>query len=268
MDNTTDSEKSEEGGDKQPNVSFSKVFNLLEDLCGILESMTTRGEASKQKAEAIGKLDKIHDAIFDLNDLCGETGTTTRLGTLEKEFKELKSIIKETMTTKTYAQATTPTVPAEIKAKQQLELSQRKEQWKMEKAKYQVTLSVSEEAKETLTKLSHKEITEKCQHTIEQAKIPNISTTLNGVNKLPNHLRLQCKTEEQAKLLLQIDWSKAFNDLTLQKPKYGVVIHGVPKAKVNLSMKTTVSQLQEGNKSIPITSIVLLRCKPHEETTH
>jgi hypothetical protein len=183
--------------------------------------------------------------------------SSIRFDQIEEQLTELKNTIKETATVKTYAQAATPTtVSAEIKAKQQLELRQRKEQWRMEKAKYQVTLSTSQEVKEKLAKLSHKEITEKCQLTIEQAK------------KLPNHLCLQCKTEEQAKLLQQVDWSKAFNGLTLQKPKYGIVIHGVPKAKVNLSMKTAVPQLQEENKSIPIASIVPLRRKHHEETTH
>jgi hypothetical protein len=230
--------------------------------------MTTCRDSAKRNIR------EAYEQLTVLERSYGQKISAAQLDQLSEQIIELKNTIKEaattTVTAKTYAQVTSPTiVPTEIKAKQQQELRQQREKWRMEKAKYQVTRSMSEEAKESLVKMSDKELTEKCQLTIEQAKIPNISTIkLNGVNKLPNHLCLQCKTEEQAKLLEQVDWSKTFNGLTLQKPKHGVVIHGVPKAKVNLSMKTTVPQLQEENKSIPIISIVPLRRKLREETTH
>jgi hypothetical protein len=268
-------ENGENGADER-DVTFNSVFQMLEEVLETLSKQTVRGEAAKLKENACQQIELIQAYNDGLERIYGNKKVNTRFDTIEQEIKELKSIVKEAAmatggTAKTYAQMTNmpTTVSTEIKAKQQLEQRQQREKWRMEKAKYQVTLSTNEEIKGSLAKMSHKEITEKCQLTIEQAKIPNISTIkLNGVNKLPNHLRLQCKTEEQAKLLEQVDWSKAFNGLTLQKPKYGIVIHGVPKSKVNLSMTTTVPQLQEENKSIPITGILPLRRKPREETTH
>jgi hypothetical protein len=274
---STSHEASMEDEYREPNSTFRRVYAALNKACRLMSDdfRNVRGTLMNSR-ENVQTLIQNACAELRLQEgmLAADNTSAPRLDRIEEQITELKNTIKETAIAKTYAQATSSTMAStetEVKTKQQ-ELRQQREKWKMEKAKFEVTLSISnatEETKKILATKSHKEITEQCQTAIEQANIKNIGTTkLNGVNKLPNHLRIQYKTEEQAKLLQEMDWNKVFNGTTLHRPKYGVVIHGVPKAKVNLAIKTTITQLQQENEEIPITNIAPLRRKPREDTTH
>lgn len=62
------------------------------------------------------------------------------------------------------------------------------------------------------------------------------------------------------------DWNKAFKELAVYKPKYGVIVHGVPTAHVTGIkdadiQKSTIQEWEEKN-GIKIHSIKQLRRKP------
>src|SRR5271170_3501562 len=75
---------------------------------------------------------------------------------------------------------------------------------------------------------------------------------------------------EQAKQLRQINWETAFEGLTVRKPKYGIVIHAVPKDEFNTLIdtmnKSTVERMEREN-STPIVNIAPLHRKEKENST-
>jgi|SRR5579859_3281283 len=83
---------------------------------------------------------------------------------------------------------------------------------------------------------------------------------INGINRITNGIRVQCKSPEDAKLLRQeVNWNIAFEELTVHKPKYGIVVHGVPAAQItgledDDIRKSTIQEWEEKN-SIKIKSI-------------
>jgi len=90
---------------------------------------------------------------------------------------------------------------------------------------------------------------------------------INGINRITNGIRLQCKSPEDAKLLRQeVDWNTAFKELAVHKPKYGIVVHRVSTAQVtgiedDDIQRSTVQEWEEKN-GIKIKSIKQLRRKP------
>ena len=67
---------------------------------------------------------------------------------------------------------------------------------------------ISDEVKELINTMSPKEIIEWCQYAVKKASISG--TKLHGINKLVKDMYVHCATEDQAKQLHIIDWSKTF----------------------------------------------------------
>ena len=63
----------------------------------------------------------------------------------------------------------------------------------------------------------------------------NDSPRIIGVNKLANGIRLQFEIEEEANTARGLNiWNAAFQGLKVHEPMYGIVIHGVPIADLNI----------------------------------
>ena len=111
--------------------------------------------------------------------------------------------------------------------------------------------------------MSPKEITERCQHTIEKTSISDIK--LQEINRFSNDICIRYATEEQAEQLRVIDWDEAFKGMKIHEPKYGIVINGVPIDELDLDPKT-IKSLEAGNNlpSGTISKVTFLRRKDKE----
>jgi len=137
---------------------------------------------------------------------------------------------------------------------------------KSERAKFQFTLSTkaaSEEAKKELEAQHPKVITARCQHAIDKSNLAT-KPKVQGINPPKNNqLRLQFKTAEETQGLQEVDWNEAYEGLKANKPKYGVVIHGVAKSAINLTENhdETIKEWERDNESkgIKIVKVIPLR---------
>jgi hypothetical protein len=94
---------------------------------------------------------------------------------------------------------------------------------------------------------------------------------LEGVNKLGRDIiRMRAETKEGAKTIKEagINWDEAYPGMRVYKPKFGVVVHGVPLHAINLdtddySETKDEWQSQNANSKITITNITTLRKARH-----
>src|SRR5205814_10341096 len=108
-----------------------------------------------------------------------------------------------------------------------------------------------------------KEITARCQQAIDQAGLVSKPKVL-GINPLRNEqIRLQFKTVEELRELQDVNWNEAYEGLKANKPKYGVVIHGVAKSAIDLKVNhnETIKEWEKDNetKGITIAKVIPLR---------
>ena len=74
--------------------------------------------------------------------------------------------------------------------------------------------------------------------------------TLLRVNKLSNGLRLHFKSVSDAQKARDVNWSLAALRLEIHEPWYGIVVHRLPKADLNINhQETAIKELEEANKS-------------------
>src|SRR6266516_3207034 len=203
--------------------------------------------------------------------------TTARLENIENTLEELKESSTKTQP-KTFAQAVSQPDP---RAVQRAERRRQEQILRRERAKYEVTLTAAaapDETKNRLAMLHEREITQRCQHAIdvsfrnEYVNRPR----LYGINKLAqNNIRLQCRTPEQAEELQNINWGLAFKGLCVYRPKFGIVVHSVPKAELDVtcldnedSRNLQAAKIHHDN-TLPVTKIAPLHRKNSERaSTH
>jgi len=152
------------------------------------------------------------------------------------------------------------------------------EKMRQERAKYEVTLSAAEApeaVKKALNTLNAKDIIAQLNKVIEKAIISDSDTKpkIQGINVLSNNIiRLQCKAMEDVSALRDFKWEEAFPGLKAHKPKYGVVVHGVPTRDINVEdiNQREIRELEKENESrgIHITKITTLRRKSNKVATH
>jgi len=187
---------------------------------------------------------------------------------IKQELAEIRVSIASN--TKTYAQIAAtalPTPATQITSPRQLELTQARK----ERAEYEITLSASGADNATKDKLandSHKVITEKLQQAINVAGLQE-KPVLKSVNKMSkNTFRLYFRTPEDAKLIKNtlIDWNTAYDGLDIHKPKYGIVIPGVPMEAINYASDytATIRKWEEQNGFKICSSAPLKRHPKHK----
>ena len=149
-----------------------------------------------------------------------------------------------------------------------------------DRPQFEITLSAfnaPETTQELISSTSHKDITTRLQKTIDKATLLE-KPQLKGVTKLGRDMiRLQTETKEGAKAIKEADiaWSDAFPGMQVYKPKYGVVIHGVPTDAISFD-RTDLTEIKDDLQSqntsneINITHITPLRKarKRHKPTAH
>jgi Zinc knuckle len=177
---------------------------------------------------------------------------------IRAEIKALGDEMKETMKSeKTYAQATVaaPTSKPGSLGPRPSKVHEQRTTTRQEQAKLEVTLqATTDDAKEKLSAMSYKEITEGIQTTINTNVFTDNKPVLFGVSKPTNDgtVRLRCKTEEDAKTLRKLDWEAATKGLQVRKPKYGIVVHKVDKSDYDSLMDPrnldTIKQMQQDNE--------------------
>lgn len=189
----------------------------------------------------------------ELDNCKKEEDVMRRFGKLESDMMEIKSNMAEMKTlmlgtAKTYAQAaatsnptaesTTATSPSKtttntLRARNQAT----KDQQRAARRPYEVKLTnqhMPENVKREFEEAHIKDVLKKLQSAINEANIEGKKPTLQAGNKYPNSIRLQCDTIKEAQLLRNTDitWGNAFQGLKVHVPKYGIVIHGIPKDEI------------------------------------
>src|SRR5947207_5252857 len=250
-------------------------------------AIEARDTLKQQNTKSGGQPHEIKTKVIDvINHLSQKTeqyettadvikSTTARLENNENTLEELKESSSKTWP-KTFAQAVSQPDP---RAVQRAERRKQEQNLRRERAKYEVMLTAAaapDETKNLLATLHEKEITKRCQHAIDVSINGDAfdKPRLNGVNKLAqNNIRLQCRTPEQAEELQNINWGLAFKGLCVYRPNFGIVVHHVPKAELDMtcldnedSRNLQAVKIQRAN-TLPVTKIAPLRRKNSERTS-
>ena len=173
------------------------------------------------------------------------------------------------LSVKTYVQIAAAATPTTTMPQKSHPMQHQLTQVRKERAPYEVTLSArgaNSATKDKLAKDSHKVITENLQRAIDMADLP-IKPAIKSVNKMSkNTLRLYFKTPNDANLIRNttIDWNIAYGGLGMHRPKYGIIVHGVPMEAINLSSDytTTIQDWEEQNKGLKISNVAPLKRHP------
>lgn len=252
---------------EKPSLSVAAKADLIALLEEVIKSRQhlNQPEVIVEAAQTIAAMNRFDAIDQKLEELKTITATNTA------KVEELKTVITTT-SERTYAQvaagAATPGPSASIMKRQQAEEAKR------ERAQYQFTLStklVSDDAKKELSLQHPKEITARCQQAIDLANLAS-NPKVQGINPIRNdQLRLQFKTIEELCELQDVNWSEAYEGLKANKPKYGVVIHGVAKSAIDLTANydETIKEWEKDNESkgIKIAKVIPLRRERSEQGT-
>ena len=244
--------------DKLPSASKAELADFLEKVIKSRQQVTNRNQPGTTTSEADVVASQLNAVNQKLDELKAIATTNSA------KVDELKTTITAS-NERTYAQVAaaavaTPNPSARIMKRQQAE------QAKRERAKFQFTLStkfMSEDAKKELGLQHPKEITARCQHAMDQVNLAS-KPKVQAINPPKNgQLRLQFKTTEETQELHDVNWSEAYEGLKANKPKYGVVIHGVAKSAIDLTTNhdETIKEWERDNESkgIKIVKVIPLR---------
>jgi len=129
------------------------------------------------------------------------------------------------------------------------------------------TTSATKVIRNQIASMHEKEITKRCQQAITVSTL-NTKPKLQGISKLTNGIRIHCNSEEEAKQLKTIDWNHAFEGIVVHRPKYGIVIHGVPSSDRDFSTPRSeiIQQLEANNLDTNIIDVTPLLRKSNSET--
>lgn len=232
---------------KNPEKASNPIKTLIQTAIGMmkrtktrLRSQNTSGASREVRDVVLQEVDEIvafMEAIHEIED---------QMANVKHELQDIKQTMKnsEKPTKRAWdaipaAVKTPATFPntvhigkREIDEKSQQEQTRRR----LERAKFEITL-IAEGVKTTQNQIAinnHLEITERLQGAVRQATITGPVPTILGVQKLKSSdIRFRCETEEEAERLREVDWSKAYPGIEVRRPKYGVVIHGIPIEEID-----------------------------------
>jgi hypothetical protein len=129
------------------------------------------------------------------------------------------------------------------------------------------TKGMSEEHRRKIKATEHNEIREICQKAIEQSNITGDKPKVLGVNKLTNGIRLQFKTKEDVEKAKTVDWNSAYQNLALHSPKYGIVIHGIPKTALQFDddQNKAIEEFEQANEMLNIKVVEIKPLRRHSK---
>src|SRR5579859_700767 len=181
---------------------------------------------------------------------------------MEKKMdKAIDTISKTNQLDKTWAQVAATPHPGTKYPAMVPEKKQQLEQARKERAQYEVTLSADDappSTNEVIATTHAKDITAHLQKFVDKANLLS-KPKVQGINRLGRKaIWLQMKTAQGAKEVKEanINWNEAYNGLSLYKPKYGVVVHGVPTEAINFDTDiTAIKNEWEKENSFKIVNI-------------
>ena len=265
---TPDGEDGETYNDGPP-TTFTSLMDVLQGAVNKLRSQNIKTPAAVQiKTEVCKEINNAICIVETLRDAFGDNATTG-LSAIKEEIKRLFDQKAKT----SYAQViTAPTSKPALDPKA-LKVREQKTATRQERAKYEVTLTATtKETKEKLIAMSYKDITERIQTTINTNVHHDEKPSVLGVSKPTKQgtVRVRCETEEQAKMLRDINWESGLAGLQARQPKFGIVIHAVNKAHFNVLIDadkpTTLDRIEKEN-TLPIVKIAPLRRKDNKKIT-
>jgi hypothetical protein len=263
-----------------------------------LETLTKgQVKSSGQPAEARDKATRIiRSMISNLEQLKETDNTATnqpkkpdsaitkleeKINQMAKDMDEIKAAILKPQTWATVTAANTPsplqlaTTNSRTQAKEQLVKQQ--QQKKQDLAKLEVVLTVDSHepnARDTLADATYEDITKQLQATVQQAPITK-KPKINAIQKLKSgDIKIICQTTDEAATLKNINWASAYNGLSIKKPRYGIVVHGIPReyiqslgSDINSKEVTTILEQQNSPQNLTVTNISTLRRLKQEIST-
>jgi hypothetical protein len=165
-------------------------------------------------------------------------------------------------------------------AKQPAATKQQFQEARKDRSQHEVSLTTTNapaSTHELIKTTPHKDISDRLQKMIDKANLPG-RPQVEGVNKLGRDIiRIRAETKDGAKTINEasINWNDAYPGMRIYKPKYGVVVHGVPTHAINLDTGDYIEtkdewQRQNANSKITITNITTLRKarQRHRPTPH
>ena len=261
------------------------INDLVELVYGVMDTVDkqkTSGEPLKLKEKALGQLRHIEERLYEFE--AALPVSNARFDLIERKLEKIDSIkskleaIKEATTTsfkeikeatmnseKSWAQIaatnTTTTTKVTIQAKRR----EFQETLRKQREPYQVTLTTTDkESQKTITDMRPYQINKCCQDIINTET--DEKPKLNGISKITNGIRLQCKSPEDANILRMLNWNSAFEGLRIHKQKYGIVVHGVSvdemEALANGDTKAATLKEWEEENGIKLGTVKPLRRKP------
>jgi hypothetical protein len=161
---------------------------------------------------------------------------------------------------KSYAQAAGAPRPPRPPVQQPPATTERLNKARKDRSQTEITLTTSDAPKETQDSIRltpHKDITKRFQDIIDNLNLEG-KPQLENVTKLGRGvLRIRVANKEGAKLIKEapINWEDAYTGMKIYKPRYGIVIHGVPTRAINLEpgydetieYKETIEEWQKEN---------------------
>ena len=204
---------------------WKEIPELAYEALEMLKSQNTTGALKVIKDNIIKKLEQLIQWMESFTkSLSKARSVAHRLQCIERDIREIKTTTKDIQApVNTWAQiaaknSTTDTIVSNDKvttlAIADARAKRREIQEKQRKVRepYEITLTTTNsETKEILISMHARKITEQCQSIIDK----DVTTKLkiNGINKITNGIRVQCKSPEDATLLREtVDWNTAFKD--------------------------------------------------------
>ena len=247
---------------KAINTLLQTATDMVKQAKAKLKTQNTTSGSKEVRDTVLQQLDRIvifMEAIYDIEDQMTNVKTELReiretLKTSEKTTRRAWEAIPEAVKTPTTFPNTARIGKREIDER----IQQKQTQQRLERAKFEITLT-AEGTKATQDKIAasnHLEITDRLQIAIRQMTSTRPTSTILGIQKLKsNDIRFRCETEAEAKQLRETDWSKAYPGLGVRRPKYGVVIHGIPVDEIDprqTDMEDYVKDIEIQNNKLNI----------------
>jgi len=195
-------------------AEFTTIPHFTRTALNKLKEQNTTGAPKVIKDDVVKYLELAISAMNEFALTLEATRTLSdRMQGIERELHEIKAATNEIKATtkdippaRTWAQiaatntATATPVISEAEATARANRRAAQEKIRKEREPYEVTLTTTHgETKEKLVNLHPVEITKRCQHAIDHTE-SEIELTekpkLNGINRITNGIRIQCKSPE------------------------------------------------------------------------
>jgi hypothetical protein len=186
-----------------------------------LQQQNTSGAPKEIRDDVIDDLERMLSFMEGFSfDLDQSMTISNRLQIIEREICDTKATVMEIkdatkeipQSAKTWAQITATNGNNNDTTTAQAKRRELNEVLRKQREPCQAALTTTnDETTKTLTDMHAREITKRCQDTIDAETTQK--PKLNGINKIANGIRLQCKSPEDAQIVCTVNWNSALKVL-------------------------------------------------------